>query len=422
MRDGRWWALIVASIATSCVASRAGAPAPQVAAAQPTAPADQTGTLGGFVPEPPATTPLGKAQLRQRVPPAFRLRLCTEAPVHLEGPPGEAQSRGCVGTFRQRDVERRFLIYAPANLPARPTPVVLVFPGRSSSAEAVAFYTTHTRFEALADRDGFVVIYGNGLPDPESGRALTKVPKGGFLSGCLTPHDGEGVDVAYVRELLRRVSAEIRIDWTRIYATGMSAGGGMSFELALEAPDLVAAVAPEVPLPFVPAGPWRLGCHPKPGHERISIAMLAATDDPFISYAPGGSREYPQARYPGMEQARDAWVAALGLAGPPEIDELPDRVPGDSYQPDTGRASSQSSDSAMVPARTDASSGSTRRSEWGTPGRARSPHGAAFGRAWVRTIKTSISRTRLGPSFSGTPNARGAAGARARGDPAATGR
>ncbi|HSS38676.1 MAG TPA: hypothetical protein VLT58_07895, partial [Polyangia bacterium] len=91
----------------------------------------------------------------------------------------------------------------------------------------------------------------------------------------------------------------------------------------------------------VPAGPWRLGCHPKPGHERISIAMLAATDDPFISYLPGGSREYPAARYPGMEQARDAWVTALGLAGPPEIDELPDRVQGDSYQPDTGRASSQ---------------------------------------------------------------------------------
>ena len=114
----------------------------------------------------------------------------------------------------------------------------------------------------------------------------------------------------------------------------------MSFQLALEAPDLVAAIAPEVPLPFQPSGPWRMSCHPKPGAERISIAMLAATNDPFISYGPGDSRQYPGARYPGMEQTRDAWVAALGLTGPPEIDAIPDAVQGDSYEPDTGRTTS----------------------------------------------------------------------------------
>jgi poly(3-hydroxybutyrate) depolymerase len=114
----------------------------------------------------------------------------------------------------------------------------------------------------------------------------------------------------------------------------------MAFELALEAPDLVAAIAPAAPLPFQPAGWWRWSCHPRPGYEAVSVAMLASTDDPFISYAPGSSREYPSARYPGMEQTRDAWVAALGLAGTPEIDALPDVVQGDSYEPDTGRASS----------------------------------------------------------------------------------
>jgi polyhydroxybutyrate depolymerase len=286
-------------------------------------------------------------------PPTFRLRLCTERPVHLEGPPGVQQSRGCVATFRQRltdpeivqtlgatEVERRALVYAPANLPPRPVPVVLVFPGYSSSAEVIAFYQTHTQFETLADRDGFVVVYGNGLPNPPNAHEHASVAKGGFLSGCLSPHTGEGVDVAYVRQLLDRLAAEIPIDRTRIYATGMSAGGGMSFQLALEAPDLVAAIAPVVPLPFMPAGLWLMGCHPKPGYDRISIAMVAGTNDPFITYEGGGSREYPEAHYPGMEQARDAWVAALGLAGRPEIDALPDVVQTDSYQPETGRASS----------------------------------------------------------------------------------
>jgi polyhydroxybutyrate depolymerase len=272
------------------------------------------------------------------------LGVCSEAPIRLEGPPGDEQSRGCVAKFVQRigstDRERRYLVYAPSMLPEHPVPVVLVFPGYSASAEAAAFYYTHTRFESLADRDGFVVVYGNGLPDPPSPEERPSVPEGGFLQGCFLPHAGEGIDVSYVRRVLDDLGEEIRIDRTRIYATGLSAGGGLAFQLALEAPDLVAAIAPVAPLPFQPVGPWLHGCVPQPGSDGISIAMLAATDDPFISYGPGSSREYPDARYPGMEATRDAWVAALGLAGPPEVESLPDRVQGDSYEPHTGRASS----------------------------------------------------------------------------------
>jgi len=136
------------------------------------------------------------------------------------------------------------------------------------------------------------------------------------------------------------------IDRSRDYATGLSAGGGMALQLALEAPDLVAAIAPVAPLPFQPTGPWRHFCHPQPGHERVSIAMLAATHDRFVSYAPGGSPEYPNARYPGMEATRDAWLAALGIqhtlpaSGAPIVDAFPDLVRDDSLTPATGLASS----------------------------------------------------------------------------------
>ena len=321
-------------LVASCVQSRAAAPPPATVTASATA----------ATPAPPAPA---------AAPAAFRLRLCTEPPVHLKGPPGAPQSRGCVTTFLQHlsdpatiqalgatDVQRRALIYAPARLVPRPVPVVLVFPGYSTSSEAIAFYDTHTRFETLADRNGFVVVYGNGLPNPPAPREHASVPQGGFLSGCLAPHTSEGVDVAYVRQLLDRLAAEIPVDRARIYATGISAGGGMAFQLAIEASDLVAAIAPVVPLPYQPSGGWLLHCHARPGYDRISIAMVAATNDAFISYTRGSSREYPEARYPGMESARDAWVAALGLTGPPEIDAFPDVVHGDSYQPDTGLTTS----------------------------------------------------------------------------------
>jgi len=292
-------------------------------------------------------------------PPAshpFRLALCSEAPVRLPGQPGAPQTRGCVATFTQeltdpatinqvgaRQVRRRYLVYAPARLPAAPVPVVFVFPGYTASAEAAAVHYTHVSFERLADRDGFVVVYGNGLPSSPPTGEKPSMPEGGFLQGCLAAHAGEGVDVTYVRRIVDQLATELPIDRARIYATGLSAGGGMALQLALEAPDLVAAVAPVAGLPFQPTGPWRHFCHPKPGHERVSIAMLAATHDRFVSYTAGGSPEYPNARYPGMEATRDAWLAAMRIRptlGPPTVDRFPDTVQGDSFEPATGLATS----------------------------------------------------------------------------------
>jgi len=80
------------------------------------------------------------------------------------------------------------------------------------------------------------------------------MPKGGFLQGCFLEHSGEGVDVTYVRRILDQLETELKIDRSRVFATGLSAGGGMSFQLALEAPDLVAAIAPVAGLPFNPVG------------------------------------------------------------------------------------------------------------------------------------------------------------------------
>lgn len=283
----------------------------------------------------------------------FRFGLCTEAPIHLPGSPGARQSQGCVVTFTQElsdpatihslganRVERRYMVYVPPHLALGAAPVVFVFPGRSTSAEAVAFYTTQMRFEHLAERDGFIVVYGNGLPSSPGHEENQAIPKGGFLQGCFAEHASEGVDVAYVRQILDQLETVLTIDRSRIFATGISAGGGMSLQLALEAPDLVAAIAPVAPLPFQPHGPWLMHCHPLPGYERVSIAMVAATHDPSISYTPGGSRQYPNAYYPGMEETRDAWLAAMNVQGPPIIDKFPDLVQGDSFTPHTHLPSS----------------------------------------------------------------------------------
>ena len=237
-------------------------------------------------------------------------------------------------------VQRRYLVYVPTELPQRPLPIVFVLPGASTNAEGAAQYYTHGRFETLADRDGFVVVYANGLPfGPRLGQFPTP-PQAGSFDACFARHADEGIDVKYVRLIVEQLASQLNIDRDRIYATGLSAGGGLSFELALEAPDLIAAIAPVVPVPFEPSGRWLHHCHAKPGFAQVSIAMLAATADRFVAFAPGSSPMYPSARFPGMQQVRDTWRAALGIQGEPTVDEYPDLVKDDSYQPHSGATTS----------------------------------------------------------------------------------
>jgi polyhydroxybutyrate depolymerase len=280
----------------------------------------------------------------------YRLRICDADPIKLEGSPGAKQSGGCVVNYTQTiadpayieefgtdTVQRRYLVYAPKNLPQSPVPVVFMFPGKGTNAETAAFHMTQTRFETLADRDGFVVVYGNGLPFVTDGESDDGwMESGGDFKACFLEHSGEGIDVQYAREILDQLETELSIDRTRVYAAGVSAGGGMSFQLALEAPDLVAAVAPVVPLPFQPAGIWLFNCNPHPDCGKVPIAMLAATADPAISYEPGGSPWYPDAQYPGMEQTRDTWLSAMGISGAPTFESFPDKVKSDSYKPQSG--------------------------------------------------------------------------------------
>ncbi len=169
-------------------------------------------------PRPPSPPPAPRATAPVPPTPAFGLRLCSQAPIRLPGPPGAEQSHGCIGKLVQHvsdpatlqwlgtpDVERRYLVYVPSSLPRGRLPVVFVFPGATASAEVAAFHYTHLRFETLADRDGFVVVYGNGLPQSPWPDMTPSVPEGGFLRSCESRHEGEGIDVAYVRaQSLRR--------------------------------------------------------------------------------------------------------------------------------------------------------------------------------------------------------------------------
>jgi polyhydroxybutyrate depolymerase len=115
------------------------------------------------------------------------------------------------------------------------------------------------------DQEGFITVFPGG-PD-----------NGWNAGGCCTDTP---TDVEFVRDAIEYLNTEACIDTKRIYASGCSNGGAMSFRLACEAADVIAAVAP-VDFDCVVGG--RCGsCNPS---RPITEVQFRATMDQAVNYS-----------------------------------------------------------------------------------------------------------------------------------------
>jgi polyhydroxybutyrate depolymerase len=89
-------------------------------------------------------------------------------------------------------------------------------------------------FEQLADQYGFLVVYPEGF-EKHWNDCRRRAP---YAAKRLRIDD-----VGFVRALIDHFHASHRIDRSRVYVVGYSNGGHLGYRLALEAPDLVRAVA-----------------------------------------------------------------------------------------------------------------------------------------------------------------------------------
>lgn len=99
-----------------------------------------------------------------------------------------------------------------------------------------------SQWNTLAEEHGFIVVY----PAGEGGG-----PKTWFLRERHTP--SRMPDVVFISELIDKLAASYTIDPARIYANGLSNGGGVTFVLSCTLSHRIAAfgaVAPAVTLPL----------------------------------------------------------------------------------------------------------------------------------------------------------------------------
>jgi polyhydroxybutyrate depolymerase len=119
--------------------------------------------------------------------------------------------------------ERRYHLFIPGGFPETQAPLVVdIHPALSTPDDQEAL----SGMRVKAAEEGFIVAQ----------------PAGQFRSWDIITGNGE--DVAFIRAVVADVQARTPIDSDRIYASGMSNGGGLTDQLACTAGDLFAAVAP----------------------------------------------------------------------------------------------------------------------------------------------------------------------------------
>ncbi len=118
---------------------------------------------------------------------------------------------------------------------ATPLPLVIAMHGGFGSGLQLE---EQSLLSDKAELENFIVVYPDGVPSPLSIRTWN-------AGGCCGYAMNNNIDdVGFIDALLDTLIAENAIDTLRIYATGMSNGGFMSYRLACELSERIAAIAP----------------------------------------------------------------------------------------------------------------------------------------------------------------------------------
>ncbi|SLN57923.1 alpha/beta hydrolase family esterase [Oceanibacterium hippocampi] len=169
-------------------------------------------------------------------------------------------------------VSRQFLLHVPAGDPAGPRPLVVVLHGGAERGDALSVARL-TGFHRLGAREGFATVYPNGV-----GNTWNDGRDGAFtLSRPSAGMDDVGFVVALVERLVRAGIADPR----RVYLTGLSNGGMLTFRLACTHAGLFAAAAPVIAaLPVFRSGT----CRPS---RPIPVLMINGDRDRFVPFDGG---------------------------------------------------------------------------------------------------------------------------------------
>jgi polyhydroxybutyrate depolymerase len=208
---------------------------------------------------------------------------------------------------------RSYLIHIPKNyVRAEARPLVVALHGAFSTAEEME---EQTGLSELADREGFLVVYPNGIT------LFGWLQHWNAWHCCGRAMKDRVDDVGFVSMVIDEVRANYHIDSSRIYMVGYSNGGMLAYLFAAQKPELLAAVAVIAATIGSSPSPLEREVRIPPARAPVPVMAVHGREDDSIPYEGGRSGNEGHS-YVSVKESIEFWLKADRISMAPQREEM----------------------------------------------------------------------------------------------------
>jgi polyhydroxybutyrate depolymerase len=219
-----------------------------------------------------------------------------------EGQGGQGQ--GGEGGAQPIGGDRPVDVFVPSSYDgSTAVPLVILLHGYSATGNLQELYFN---LQDQAEEKGFLYVHPDGLKDAQNNQFWN-------ASDACCDFANTGVDdSAYLASLVDEISAQYAVDAKRVFFVGHSNGGFMSYRMACDHADKIAAI-----VSLAGAMPLDTSlCQPS---APVAVLQIHGTADDTILYDGGSTLS----KYPSAQQSVDAWVNSNGCNKTPDLSSPP---------------------------------------------------------------------------------------------------
>lgn len=212
-------------------------------------------------------------------------------------------------------LERTYLLHIPPMFTLKKkSPLVIALHGGGGTGKGM-IRLTRGGLNTLSNAEGFFVVYPDGIRRHWNDGRNT----------IYYSHRKNINDVKFISKLIDRLVAQFNLDRNRIYVTGISNGGLMSYRLACELTDRLAAIAA---VGISLSENLYLSCKPS---RPISVLIIAGMSDPLVPWNGGiiHFRAFKFGKVISVPETARFWASQNGCTLEENIKYLPDTDPYD---------------------------------------------------------------------------------------------
>ncbi len=223
-------------------------------------------------------------------------------------------------TITVNGIDRWYRVYVPDALPPNAS-LLLSLHGGTGNMHTIDEGQTHG-WVRLADQNKFILVVPNGT-NGDTGNTHGKRQTWNDLRSNPAESQSKSDDVGFVRALLDRMEAEYATDHNRVFVTGVSNGGMMTYRLLIEMSDRFAGAAAFVA--NIPAEEKSL----HPPERAVPLMIWSGRNDGLMKYD-GGEIVGGRGRVSSVPETVAWWVQANRAdTSQVQTETLPDTDPKD---------------------------------------------------------------------------------------------